>query len=361
MNLSRLFTIVGSLSLLVQEVNGSVPLFVACLSAFCYSFFGCPVCIALVGCYSDNTYLTTKEGTVNIKNIAPGDEVLTVVNGKDVWTKVVVNQHLNALSEGKRLSATSKTGEVYSVEITTAHGVPVLAKTNRLGEAFELHAKMTMASDVRFGDVVQIKDNNGMVVSAEVTSMTDLSLLTKNHFITEEGTVITNGVLTGTSCDLSFQGIHNMSSLAQFRVNMGKEAEAMVCIDNLGGKNLQKTYEMADGMGNADGKLYKVQLFEFIVKKCFGTEDVFEWIKTYAEPVLGSKSPLLKDAAAMLKQLAQKEIAHLDANGDGMLTSLEIPDMYEEVMTADDMNPWICDDCGEPIEYEKMFIGAEYE
>lgn len=359
MNRSRL--LVGSLLLLAKSADGTVALYVACLGAFCWSLIGCPACMALIACYSDDTYLTTKDGAVNIKQIVPGDEVLTVVNGEDKWTKVVTNQHVKSAARGKRLSATSNTGEVYSVEITENHGVPVVTKTKRLGEVFELHAKMTMASEVSIGDEVQIKDNNGMVISADVTSITDLSLSTKNLFITAEGTAVTNGVLTGTSCDLSFQGVHNKLSLPEFRFNMAKEAEGMDCLNNLGGKNLKKTYEMADGMGNADGKLYKVQLFEYFVKKCFGSSDAFGWIKSYAEPVLDSKNPLLKDAAAMLKQLAKKEIASLDANGDGMLTSLEIPELGDGQLTPDEINPYICDDCGEPIEYEKMFVGAEFE
>lgn len=325
------------------------------------------ICMKLPLCYDDETSIETMSGIKKVRDIDQGDHVLTLKDGKEHWSEVTLNMNIPVAAAGLVVEAYDSSGEAFNFHVTKSHTLPFIKASEEFlvkdkvlrgingKNTFAHLAKVVTASDLEIGDLIQIMSPSKKEVSlAKITSLKSMSLKSKNMLHTADGTVLSNGVLTATSCDISMKNI----SLKEYMENVIKEDSFNQCMENLG-ENMNETFSKAAILGLDNGQVYASDLFEYIIKHCSGTVDIIPvLVKDYDLHV----SPTDKDKVALLHMALKEELKMFDANGDGVIDYTEYPLLDEgENVTAVDLNPYLCKMCSQPIDTEKILKSSKEE
>merc|ERR1712146_180570 len=144
---------------------------------------GAGTCLAGCACFDVGTYLQTPTGLRPISEVAEGDFVTTLVNGKAVKNKVTSVFKVNRSFDFSMLE--TSTG---SLNVTTQHPVHVQQDGKILKQ---------MASSISVGDIL-LGLNGSVETSSSVTSIEKVRKESKFVLETELGSVVAGGILVGT-------------------------------------------------------------------------------------------------------------------------------------------------------------------
>lgn len=346
----------------------------ACLASCSFGLCGWCVgtCVTSFACYDDNTSIKTKHGTKAIREVEQGEEVLTLKDGKEHWSKVTLNLNIPVDVSGTHIKAVDLASrKEYEMTITDNHNVPSITGTissdnfirgvsgderfDVTAEKFDVTAEIIPASDIKIGNHVQVMSGSKNQVSlAKVTSTKSMEMDSKNVFFTADGTVLANDILTAASCDVpTKKGL----SLKEHMVKSADNSAYFECVkDAVLETNLSATFAAASVIGLDNGDVYATDIFMYLLKHCGGIVDIIpELIDTLGEAV----SPTSLDIAALLQMKLEQKVVLLDANGDDVVDSYENPSLPTgSNITAIDMNPFLCSACHDPIDLSKFDTGV---
>jgi len=297
--------------------------FAACLTA-CLArtpcFFGvCPECLTIcavpIACYDDNTTMETASGVKKVQEVEQGENVLTIMDGKEHWSEVTLNMNIPVTVPGFYVEALDSLGEEYKLTVTASHNVPSIDASEEIlvpdaavrgaggKKSFEDLAKVVPASDLEIGQSIQVMSaNNKDIVLAKITSIQSMSLDSKNVLFTADGTVLSNGVLTVASCDLPIK----KRSLKEHMEKSIENTAFYHCVkESLSKENLSKTFSDASVLGHDNGDVYATDLFVFLLKHCGGIIDIYPEIMDILDE--DSITPTGLDNAALLNMALKKK------------------------------------------------------
>ena len=178
------------------------PAYLACLTACesaCPSFgpfalvcvAGCPVaCFA--ACFGSETQFIVAEEDKCIKKNSPeiniGDTILTLKNGRPMWTTVVRNLKTEGEIECVQIDAQNANGDTKQLKVTPEHGLIVLNQDETM--------LINAANKIRISD--KVITHKGEIFS--ITNVTRSTMNEKYTLETSEGTVLASGILVTTLC-----------------------------------------------------------------------------------------------------------------------------------------------------------------
>jgi len=271
---------------------------------------------------------------------------------------------------GLVVEAHDVSGEAYNFHVTTDHSLPSINASEELlvkdkvlsgidgKNTFAHLAKVVPASDLEIGDLIQIMSPSKKDMSlAKITSLKNMRLESKNLLYTADGTVLSNGVLTATSCDRSMKNI----SLKEYNEKVIKQGSFHSCMEKLAENELQTLSKASIlGLDNGERQVYASDLFEYFMKHCANVNDIIQWLNDNLDTA--DVSPTDNDKVALLHLGLKEELKMFDVNGDGVIDYTEYPLLDQgQNVTAVDLNPYLCKTCFNAIDPKTILKSSKEE